>query len=168
MRPLARDESAVFLYLPTVYLFLSRLFALRRKRQSMIKLLLRNKCSCRASSSSHRLKSAGALLLQLCPLFYLSVDATTSNRVRTKILELIGVKPQISSKYNFKNLRNYLHISNIFCTFALDFKSVLFPVWSNRLWPYIPMSYNIPPQSHNSLDIGSRFYKAQQHPKARD
>ena len=28
MRPLARDESAVFLlYLPTVYLFLSRLFA---------------------------------------------------------------------------------------------------------------------------------------------
>jgi hypothetical protein len=29
MRPPARDESAVFLlYLPTVYLFLSRLFAL--------------------------------------------------------------------------------------------------------------------------------------------
>ena len=27
-------------------------------------------------------------------------------------------------------------------TFALDFKSVLFPVWSNRLWPYIPMFYN--------------------------
>ena len=147
MRPLARDGSAVFLlYLPTVYLFLSRLFALRRKRQSMIKLLLCNKCSCRASSSSHRLKSAGALLLQLRPLFYLSVDATTSNRVRTKILELIGVKPQISSKYNFKNLRNYLHISKFFCIFALDFKSVLFPVWSNRLWPCIPMSYNLPPR----------------------
>ena len=29
-------------------------------------------------------------------------------------------------------------------TFALDFKSVLFSVWSNRLWPYIQMSYNIP------------------------
>ena len=37
-----------------------------------------------------------------------------------------------------------LHISNIFCTFALDFKSVLFPDRSNRLWPCIPMSYNIP------------------------
>ena len=133
-----------FCHLPTVYLFLSRLFALRRKRRSTIKLLLRNKCSCRASSSSHRLKSAGALLLQLCTSLYLPVAASTSNRVRTKILELIGVKPQISSKYNFKNLRNYLHISNIFCTFALDFKSVLFPDRSNRLWPYIPMSYNIP------------------------
>ena len=44
-------------------------------------------------------------------------------------------------------------------TFALDFKSVLFPVWSKRLWPYIPMSYNIPPQSHNRLDLKSRFYK---------
>ena len=154
-------------YLPAVFFcthlrstdFLSRLFALRRKRRSTIKLLLRNKCSCRASSSSHRLKSAGALLLQLRPLFYLPVAASTSNRVRTKILELIGVKPQISSKYNFKNLRNYLHISNIFCTFALDFKSVLFPVWSNRLWPYIPMSYNLPPQSRNRLDLKSRFYK---------
>ena len=133
MRPLARDESAVFLlYLPTVYLFLSRLFALRRKRQSMIKLPC-NKCNGCVSSSSHRLKSAGALLLQLCTSLYLPVAASTSNRVRTKILELIGVKPQISSKYNFKNLRNYLHISNIFCIFALDFKSVLFPVWSNRL-----------------------------------
>ena len=76
-----------------------------------------------------------ALTKQLRPSLYLSVAAITSNRVRTKILELIGVKLQISSKYNFKNLRNYLHISNIFCTFALDFKSVLFPVWSNRLNP---------------------------------
>ena len=125
MRPLARDESAVFLYLPTVYLFLSRLFALRRKRQSMIKLLLRNKCSCRASSSSHRLKSAGALLLQLCPALYLPVAASTSNRVRTKILELIGVKPQISSKYNFKNLRNYLHISKQSSVFAPDVRTVI-------------------------------------------
>ena len=64
MRPLARDESVAFLlYLPTVCLFLQRLFALRRKRRSTIKLL-RNKCSCRASSSSHRLKSAGALIMQ--------------------------------------------------------------------------------------------------------
>ena len=32
LRPLARDESAVFLlYLPTVYLFLSRLFALTKQ-----------------------------------------------------------------------------------------------------------------------------------------
>ena len=157
MRPLTVTCQRFFLYLPTVYLFLSRLFALRRKRRSTIKLLLRNKCSCRASSSSHRLKSAGALLLQLRPLFYLSVDATTSNRVRTKILELIGIKPQIFSKYNFKNLRNYLHISKKSSTFALDFKSVLFPVWSNRLWPCIPMSYNIPPRPttaspHNRLN----------------
>ncbi len=66
MRPLARDESAVFLlYLPTVYLFLSRLFAQTK---------------------------------QLRPSLYLPVDATTSNRVRTKILELIGVKPQKSSE----------------------------------------------------------------------
>jgi len=28
--------------------------------------------------------------------------------------------------------------------FAPDLESVLFPVWSNRLWPCIPMSYNIP------------------------
>ena len=158
-----REASCCFFYwsalerghLPTVYLFLSRLFALRRKRRSTIKLL-RNKCSCRASSSSHRLKSAGVLIMQLSPALYLPVTASTSNRVRTKILELIRVKPQISSKYNFKNLRNYLHISNIFCIFALDFKSVLFPVWSNRLWPYIPMSYNIPPRPttaspHNRL-----------------
>ena len=68
-------------HLPTVYLFLSRLFALRRKRRSTIKLL-RNKCSCRASSSSHRLKSAGALIMQLRPALYLPVAATTSNRVR--------------------------------------------------------------------------------------
>jgi len=85
-----------------------------------------------------------ALTMQLRPTLYLPVAATTSNRVRTKILELIGVKPQISSKYNFKNLRNYLHISKKMRIFALDFKSVLFPVWSNRLWPYIPMSYNRP------------------------
>ena len=85
-----------------------------------------------------------ALTKQLRPALYLPVAATTSNRVRTKILELIGVQPQISSKYNFKNLRNYLHISKKMRTFALDFKSVLFPVRSNRLWPYIPMSYNIP------------------------
>jgi len=101
VRPLARDESAVFLlYLPSVCLFLLRLFA---------------------------------LTMQLRPTLYLPVAATTSNRVRTKILELIGVKPQISSKYNFKNLRNYLHISKKMRIFALDFKSVLFPVWSNRL-----------------------------------
>ena len=73
--------------------------------------------------------------MQLRPALYLLVAATTANRVRTKILELIGVKPQISSKYNFKNLRNYLHISKKMRTFALDFKSVLFPVWSNRLNP---------------------------------
>lgn len=30
---------------------------------------------------------------------------------------------------------NYLHISKKMRTFALDFKSVLFPVWSNRLNP---------------------------------
>ena len=107
---------------------------LRRKRQSMIKLPC-NKCNGCVSSSSHRLKSAGALIMQLRPSLYLPVATTTSNRVRTKILELIGVKPQISSKYNFKNLRNYLHISNIFYIFALDFKSVLFPVWSNRINP---------------------------------
>lgn len=145
-----------FIYLRSTD-FLSRLFALRRKRRSTIKLLLRNKCSCRASSSSHRLKSAGVLIMQLSPALYLPVAASTSNRVRTKILELIGVKPQISSKYNFKNLRNYLHISNIFCIFALDFKSVLFPDRSNRLWPCIPMSYNIPPRPttaspHNRLN----------------
>ena len=29
-------------------------------------------------------------------------------------------------------------------TFASNLDSVLFPVWSNRLWPYISMSYNIP------------------------
>ena len=82
VRPLARDESAVFLlYLPTVYLFLQRLFALRRKRQSMIKLPC-NKCNGCVSSSSHRLKSAGALIMQLRPALYLPVAATTSNRVR--------------------------------------------------------------------------------------
>ena len=82
MRPLARDESAVFLlYLPTVYHFLSRLFALRRKRQSMIKLPC-NKCNGCVSSSSHRLKSAGALIMQLRSTLYLPVAATTSNRVR--------------------------------------------------------------------------------------
>ena len=82
MRLLTRDESAVFLlYLPTVYLFLQRLFALRRKRQSMIKLPC-NKCNGCVSSSSHRLKSAGALIMQLRPALYLPVAATTSNRVR--------------------------------------------------------------------------------------
>ena len=37
-----------------------------------------------------------------------------------------------------------IRLSNATRIFALDFKSVLFPVWSNRLWPYIPMSYNRP------------------------
>ena len=73
--------GSFLLYLPTVYHFLSRLFALRRKRQSMIKLPC-NKCNGCVSSSSHRLKSAGALLLQLRPALYLPVAATTSNRVR--------------------------------------------------------------------------------------
>ena len=68
-------------HLPTVYLFLQRLFALRRKRQSMIKLPC-NKCNGCVSSSSHRLKSAGALIMQLRPALYLPVAATTSNRVR--------------------------------------------------------------------------------------
>ena len=69
------------LSLPTVYLFLSRLFALRRKRQSMIKLPC-NKCNGCVSSSSHRLESVGTLIMQLCPALYLPVAATTSNRVR--------------------------------------------------------------------------------------
>ena len=69
------------LFLPTVYLFLSRLFALLRKRQSMIKLPC-NKCNGCISSSSHRLKSAGALIMQQRLSLYLSVAATTSNRVR--------------------------------------------------------------------------------------
>ena len=85
-----------------------------------------------------------ALTKQLRPVLYLPVAATTSNRVRTKILELIGVKSQISSMYNFKNLRNYLHISKKSSIFASNLDSVLFPVWSYRLWPYIQMSYNIP------------------------
>ena len=62
-----KDTGGFFFY---TYLrfadFLSRLFALRRKRQSMIKLPC-NKCNGCVSSSSHRLKSAGALLMQLCP-----------------------------------------------------------------------------------------------------
>ena len=66
------------LFLPTVYLFLSRLFALLRKRQSMIKLPC-NKCNGCVSSSSHRLKSAGALIMQLRPSLYLSVASTTSH-----------------------------------------------------------------------------------------
>ena len=61
-----RNWPAVFLsYLPTVCLFLSRLFSLRRKRQSMIKLPC-NKCNGCISSSSHRLKSAGALKSTIC------------------------------------------------------------------------------------------------------
>ena len=105
MRPPARDESAVFLYLPTVYLFLSRLFALTK---------------------------------QLRPALYLLVAATTANRVRTKILELIGVKPQISSKYNFKYLRNYLHISKKMRTFALDSKVFFFPFGATASIPQPP------------------------------
>ena len=39
VRPLARDESAVFLlYLPTVYLFLSRLFALTKQLRPLLYL----------------------------------------------------------------------------------------------------------------------------------
>jgi len=39
MRPLARDESAVFLlYLPTVYHFLSRLFALTKQLRTSLYL----------------------------------------------------------------------------------------------------------------------------------
>ena len=87
MRPLARDESAVFLlYLPTVYLFLSRLFALTK---------------------------------QLRPSLYLPVATTTSNRVRTKILELIGVEPQISSKYKLQKsseLFAYIKKNAYLCT----------------------------------------------------
>ena len=64
-------------HLPTVYLFLSRLFALRRKRQSMIKLPC-NKCNGCVSSSSHKLKSAGALLMQLRSSLDLPVAPTTS------------------------------------------------------------------------------------------
>ncbi len=39
MRPLTRDELAVFLYLlPTVYLFLSRLFALSKQLRTSLYL----------------------------------------------------------------------------------------------------------------------------------
>ena len=36
--------------------------------------------------------------MQLRPALYLPVAATTSNRVRTKILEFVGIKPQKSSE----------------------------------------------------------------------
>ena len=51
-----------------------------------------------------------------------------------------------SQKSHFSHISivQNLHISNIFYIFALDFKSVLFTIWSNSLWPYIPMSYNLP------------------------
>jgi len=90
-----------------------------------------------------------------------------------------------SQKSHFSHISivQNLHISKKMRIFALDFKSVLFPVWSNRLWPYIPMSYNLPlhpatasipqpPRKHpasprfahafapprNRLDLKSRFY----------
>ena len=74
-----KDTGGFFFY---TYLrsadFLPRLFALRRKRQSMIKLPC-NKCNGCVSSSSHRLKSAGALIMQLRPSLYLSVASTSSH-----------------------------------------------------------------------------------------
>ena len=77
-----KDTGGFFFY---TYLrsadFLPRLCALRRKRQSMIKLPC-NKCNGCVSSSSHRLKSAGALIMQLRTSLYQPVAATTSNRVR--------------------------------------------------------------------------------------
>ena len=128
MRPLARDESAVFLlYLPTVYLFLSRLFAQTK---------------------------------QLRPSLYLPVDATTSNRVRTKILELIGVKPQKSSEL-FAYIKKNAYLCTRFqkCSF-FRLEQPLVAVHSNVL------QQTAPPR--NRLDQKSRFYKGEKHPKARD
>ena len=77
--------------------------------------------------------------MQLRPSLYLPVAATTSNRVRTKILELIGVKPQKSSE-----LFAYIKKNAYLCT---RFQKCSF----SRL--------EQPPQSRNRLDLKSRFYK---------
>lgn len=65
-----------------------------------------------------------------------------------------------------------IRLSNATRTFAPDLDSVLFPVWSNRLWPCIPMSYNIPfcpitASPRNHLDQNRGFYGAKINPKAR-
>ena len=87
------------------------------------------RCSVSASFASGRITSPTQSMSSafLCPL-----DRISSDDFHRK------------SHFHYFSVHQNLHISKKMRTFALDFKSVLFSVWSNRLWPYIPMSYNRP------------------------
>ena len=98
------------------------------------------------------------------PRFFFALQALSKRRAFfVSFLQLyvgISIKTKLFRRFPPENL----HISKKSSIFALDFKSVLFPVWSNRLWPYIPMSYNIPlhpatASPCNRLDLKSGFYK---------
>ena len=103
-----------------------------------------------------------ALTKQLRPSLYLPVAATTSNRVRTKIVELIGVKLQKSSEL-FAYIKKNAYLCTRFqkCSFS-RLEQPLVAVHFNVLQQTAPPRNRLnpattPPRYH--LDLKSRFYK---------